>query len=152
MSIAHKHGESRTRLFKIWDNMIQRCTNEKYPRYQNYGGRGISVCEEWKEYTNFRDWAKTNGYSDQLTIDRIDNNKGYFPSNCRWTTYTAQNNNQRSNCLITYQGETNTMAEWSRKLGICYETLKARLKKHHWDVERAFSTPTQRGATDEKTD
>lgn len=145
----HKHGESKTRLFKIWDNMIQRCTNKNYQRYKDYGGRGIEVCKEWKEYTTFRDWAKSHGYSDSLTIDRIDNSKGYNPENCRWVSYREQNNNQRTNYLITYQGDTRTLAEWSRELKICYETLKGRLRKHHWSVERAFSTPVRKGATNE---
>lgn len=142
------HGESKTRLFKIWDNMIQRCTNEKYPRFGNYGGRGIFVCDEWKEYATFSTWAKASGYSDDLTIDRKDNNKGYFPDNCRWVSYEAQNNNQRSNYRITYHNATHTLAEWAKILEINYETLKSRLRRNHWSVDRAFTTPVRNRRTD----
>lgn len=137
------HGESKTRLFKIWDNMIQRCSNEKYPRYRDYGGRGISVCDEWKEYACFSVWAKANGYSDSATIDRIDNDKGYSPDNCRWVSYEVQNNNQRSNYYITYRNSTHTLAEWAKILNINYETLKCRLRRNHWDVDKAFTTPVR---------
>lgn len=91
------HGETGTRLHRIWKAMHTRCYNRNSPAYGYYGGRGISICDEWKNsYIAFRDWALTHGYSDELTIDRIDNNLGYSPDNCRWATMAQQNENKRA--------------------------------------------------------
>lgn len=90
------HGESKTRLFQIWCNMRNRCYNPNVTRYDDYGGRGITVCDEWlHDFTAFRNWALSSGYSDELTLDRIDNDKGYSPDNCRWATWHEQRMNQR---------------------------------------------------------
>lgn len=91
------HGDSKTRLFNIWCGMKQRCNNPNAPKYQNYGGRGIAVCDEWKNsFEKFRAWVLNNGYSDDLTIDRINNDGNYEPDNCRWATVTEQNQNKRN--------------------------------------------------------
>ena len=112
------HGDTNTRLYIIWCSMRERCTNEKQKSYPSYGGRGITVCEEWNDYLNFKKWAMENGYKDNLTIDRIDVNGNYCPENCRWATTIEQANNKRNNLRITYRGVTHTGAEWGRITGI----------------------------------
>lgn len=135
------HGQSDTRLYSIYCNMISRTENPNASAYDCYGGRGIKICAEWRNnFGAFRDWSLSNGYNNNLSIDRIDNDLGYVPSNCRWVPTNEQFNNRRSSCLITYQGTTRTKKQWSRALGINYHTLCNRLAAG-WTVERALSTP-----------
>lgn len=124
------HGGSKTRLFKTWDAMKQRCFNPNCNCYKNYGGRGIRVCDEWLKFENFRDWALRNGYSDELTIDRIDVNGNYEPNNCRWATMQEQQNNRRNNRRIMVDGSLMTIAECSREYGISYDAIARRIKKY----------------------
>lgn len=135
------HNESRTRLYKIWAGMKRRCKHIKDKNYKLYGGRGIKVCEEWlNDFVAFRDWALTNGYADKLTLDRIDVNGNYEPSNCRWATTLEQANNKRNNHTVTFNGETRSIREWAILLGVNYGSLRSRIQRG-WSVERAFATP-----------
>lgn len=137
------HRKTNTRLYGIWSNMKKRCTNKNDPAYRNYGGRGISVCDEWNNYERFEEWAMSHGYSDLLTIDRIDNSKGYSPDNCRWATYKEQANNTRSNVHVVINGVDHTVAEWSDITGV--PTYEIYFRMHHgWDGERAVMTPLQK--------
>ena len=137
------HGESKTRLYIIWKNMRKRCHNKNDTAYPRYGGRGIDVCKEWDSYVSFKNWAHNSGYDDTLTLDRIDNDKGYSPQNCRWATYFEQRKNQRNTKL--YHGKM--LSEISRDLGLSYSALKERLKRG-WSIERAISEPLRKKAYD----
>lgn len=138
---SRKHGEWGTRLYRIWYDMKDRCFNKNSVNYKYYGGRGITICKEWKEKPFlFFQWARNNGYQDNLTIDRIDSNGNYEPSNCRWATMKEQSNNVRNNKRITYNNETHTMSEWAEILNIDYHLLQSRLY-HKWSFERAIKSP-----------
>lgn len=120
--------------------MKNRCSDKADLLHKkSYFDRGIRVCNEWKnDFKAFYNWAINNGYSDELTIDRIDNNGNYSPDNCRWATVKEQNKNRRSNHLITFNGETHTMKEWSEILKIDYNKLKHRINNYNWPIEEAF--------------
>ena len=123
------HGETETRLYSIWRNIKTRCENEKAKGYHRYGGRGIKICEAWKEdFQAFRNWALENGYQENLTIDRINNDGNYEPGNCRWATLKEQANNTRKNRLITANGETRTLNEWAEITGIPKSTIQNRIR------------------------
>lgn len=137
----YKDGRKGTRLYRIYNNMKTRCYNPSSISYQHYGGRGIKICKEWlQDFSIFKDWAISNGYRDDLTIDRIDVDKGYFPDNCRWTDYKVQANNTRSNHLVTIYGFTKTLTEWSEFYEINVKTVRDRLKRG-WDVIEALQVP-----------
>ena len=124
-----KHGWYGTRLYSAWRRMIDRCENPNFPQYPNYGGRGIKVCDEWrKSPEKFCEWAMANGYADNLSIDRIDFNGDYEPSNCRWITMDEQQTNKRNNVRITYNGKTQCIAEWARELGVSQGNLYSRIR------------------------
>lgn len=126
------HGMSETRLYNIWRQMRQRCGNSNSSSYCNYGNRGIYVCDEWDTFENFYDWAINNGYESSLSIDRINNDEGYSPENCRWADSSTQANNKRTCHYVTYNDLTHTVTEWSRILGVHAETLRHRIK--HGDM------------------
>lgn len=136
------HGLNGTRIRKVWASMMNRCNNPNCYEYDIYGGRGITVCEEWKKLENFAKWAYSNGYKEsaefgECTIDRIDNNKGYSPDNCRWATAKEQGNNKRNNHFIEYNGKRQTIAQWADELGINRGTLMSRIK-NRWPLEKAL--------------
>lgn len=132
------HGKSNTRLFRIWDSMKRRCYTKTKDSYPLYGGRGIEVCDEWKsDFMAFYEWSMSNGYDDNLTIDRIDVNGNYCPENCRWVDFYTQNNNKRDNVVLKYNNEVHTVAEWARISGINERTLRGRLKRGY-SIKDAF--------------
>jgi hypothetical protein len=133
-----KHGKARSRFYKAWAGMIQRCENKNNDRYKDYGGRGITVCEEWHNFESFFNWAMNNGYSEGLQIDRIDNNGPYVPWNCRWVTITENSRNKRTNHFITISGVTKTLTEWAELSGLKLSTLSARVRKG-WEETRLLT-------------
>lgn len=136
------HGESKTRLYKLWVGMKTRCYNQNRKSYKYYGAEGKAVCDEWKDsFKAFYDWSMSNGYQDNLTIERIDNSKGYSPDNCKWATMKEQSNNTRRNHLIEYKGKKQNLTQWAEELNINYNSLESRVNRLHWDVDRAFKEP-----------
>lgn len=134
------HGMTRTRLYEEWKGIKFRCYNPKCAEYDRYGGRGITICPEWlHSFESFRDWALANGYQDNLTIERKDNDGPYNPDNCQWITHKDQQRNRSNNRRITYNGETKTLSQWAEETGIPYSTLRARLD-HGWSIERSLLT------------
>lgn len=140
-STTHGHSCTGESIYPVWKSMRARCNNPNNHAYKNYGGRGISVCNEWdKDFQSFYDWSINNGYNPELTIDRIDNNSGYSPENCKWATRVEQSNNRRSCRHITYANETHTLAEWSRLFEVPYSVLRQRVNKNDMrDFEEYFS-------------
>jgi hypothetical protein len=133
------------RLYEIRWGMLKRCYGEYHMHYHNYGGRGIGVCDEWREsYESFRDWAKSNGYQDGLTLDRINNDGNYEPSNCRWVTYERNCRNTRRNVLVGAFGVSKCVADWAddARCVVARETLRQRLR-NGWKPEEAITTPSK---------
>lgn len=134
-----KHGLRNTRLYRIWANIKTRCYNENDPHFERWGKRGIKMCDEWRnDFKVFYDWSMSHGYSDEFTIDRIDNDGNYEPQNCRWTTIKEQNKNKRNVKYITYAGKTQTIPEWTKELRLGKETIRERLKRGYTDYEALF--------------
>lgn len=125
------------KLYKSWFAMLDRCSNPNNKCYARYGGRGISVCNEWNNYEEFARWSIKNGFAEGLSIDRIDNNGNYDPSNCRWVSIKIQQNNRSTNRLITIGGITKTVSEWCDKYDINYNTVLQRMK-YGIDAETAL--------------
>ncbi len=142
-----KHGKTNTRLFHIFATMKQRCYNNNNTDYKNYGGRGIKICDDWLDnFASFYNWSMSNGYKENLTIDRIDNNKGYSPDNCRWVGVETQARNKRNNIQITYLGKTQPLKIWCQELNLPYRTIFNRYKYLHWqDPVTLFETPVKIG-------
>ena len=139
------HGMSGTKIYTIWVSMKQRCYYKKHKNYNDYGGRGIIVCKEWRNNPMaFINWAMQNGYKEGLTLDRIDYNGNYEPINCRFVTWTEQHNNTRANSYITAFGETKTIAQWARdkRCNVSYMTLVKRINYSKFSVEDAIKLPS----------
>lgn len=138
--IKTKHGKSNFKLLYVYYTMKGRCYNKNDIHYKYYGERGIIICKEWlDDFKNFYTWAINNGYQEGLSIDRIDNNKGYFPENCRWVTQKEQCRNTRKNHIVTYNGKTQCLSAWAEELGIKRSTLQRRLRVG-WSIEKALTT------------
>lgn len=140
-----KHGMTNTRFYKVWGNLLQRCTNKNLPTYPHYGGRGIKVCEEWYNFTNF----KNDLYESYLkhvqehgekntTIDRINVHGDYELNNCRWATRAVQKDNTRDTIYVEYDGKIKSVKQWSKELGINFGTLRSRFYREKLSPEIAF--------------
>lgn len=141
----YKHGKAKkTRLYTVWKGMRERCSNSNSKAYAHYGARGVTVCDEWNDFESFYSWAISNGYNEDLptslcTIDRIDNNLGYSPDNCRWVCVKEQARNRTNNHIISFNGQSKTIAEWSEITGIPERVISSRINRYGWSVERALT-------------
>lgn len=135
------HGYSNTPLYNHWKAMLYRCENPKNQAYKYYGQRGITVCEEWHDFMKFKAWVEATKPNNDYTVDRIDNNKGYSPDNCRWASKKVQANNRRSNREFEYQGETHNLTQWCGILNLDYKRVHNRIAKLGWDFEKAITLP-----------
>jgi hypothetical protein len=135
----HRHGMSGSRSYKIWSCMRARCENPNHNHYSYYGGRGIAVCEQWKNFEGFL--ADMGEAPSGMTIERVDNDRGYEPGNCRWASRADQNRNTRRNRLLTYDGASLTISEWARRIGINEQTIASRIDDSGWTVADALTRP-----------
>lgn len=137
---ARTHGLTKTRIYRIWVKMKERCENPNDPKYYRYGKRGISVCDEWRNnFKAFYDWAMKNGYAENLSINRQNNDGNYCPDNCEWATKKQQANNTGTNRFITHKGKKQTLQQWADECGISSSTLKSRLDVYKWTMNEALS-------------
>lgn len=135
-----KHGMFGTKAYNTWNSMVMRCHNPNAQAYQNYGARGITVCQQWRTFENF---YADMGEPDGKTLDRIDNSLGYSKENCRWTTMKTQQNNKRSNVVLEYAGYRRTVTQWAEQLNTPRSVLYDRLRAG-WEVRRVLSTPKKK--------
>lgn len=145
-----KHGQRWTRLYGIWLNMRSRCLTETNLAYKNYGGRGIKICSEWEEFEVFESWAKMNGYTDKLTIDRIDVNGNYCPANCRWVSRKVQNNNKTNSAYLTYGDVIKTRQEWAELYNLNVDHLRVLLGAFNDDLKFIIEEMLNKGYKQEK--
>lgn len=139
-----KHGGRHDRLYAVWHNMKQRCYGETYKDYPNWGGRGICVCDEWKDdYAAFRSWALSSGYEKGLSLDRIDVNGNYEPLNCRWVDWHTQAINRTCSMNYEINGKIMNLVDIAEKYGIKYGTLYQRIHVYKWPIEKAISVPVR---------
>lgn len=141
-NIKTTHGYSKERLYGIWKGMLSRCNNASNTNYKDYGGRGIEVCPDWFAFKSFKDWSLSHGYQEDLTIDRVNVDGNYEPSNCRWVDIETQANNKRNTVRVTYNGVTKSITEWSKQYNMPRATLYERLK-NGWDIEKALTQPVK---------
>ena len=132
------HGKKKTKLYRVWSSMKERCLNPDHHAYENYGGRGITVCRRWHKFENF--YADMGEPESGMTLDRMNNNKGYSPRNCRWADWKTQNRNTTRNRMIKYKGKTRSISEWAEIYGIEAYLLRQRLSRN-WTMGKALKTP-----------
>lgn len=140
---AQAQGYSATRLYQIWTNMHRRCYDSRHDNFKWYGAKGIFICDEWHQFMSFRTWALTNGYADNLSIDRINPKGIYEPSNCRWQTQKQQMNNVSSNKILYFEGKKYTQSEFADNFNLSYHTVTNRIRLG-WELERIVNTPEER--------
>lgn len=138
-----KEQKERKKLYGAWKNMLYRCNNPNHSRYEDYGGRGITVCEEWHDFETFYKWSVENGHSEKLSLDRVNNDGMYEPSNCQWSSILEQQNNRRGNHIITINGESKTTQEWCKIYDLNYNTFFNRYNILKWDLEKSITTPVK---------
>ena len=139
----HRIDEHK-RLWSIWNGMKRRCLRPNEPRYKDYGGRGITLAQEWLNFDNFAEWALSHGYTDELTIERIDVDGNYCPENCKWITRLEQCKNKRDTLWVMYHGEKVRLQDLAETAVVSYDTVQDRIYKRGWDIERALTTPSDR--------
>jgi len=139
----HRIDEHK-RLWSIWNGMKKRCLHPNEPRYKDYGGRGITLAQEWLNFDNFAEWALSHGYTDELTIERIDVDGNYCPENCKWITRLEQCKNKRDTLWVMYHGEKVRLQDLAETAVVSYDTVHDRIYKRGWDIERALTTPSDR--------
>lgn len=136
------HGESKTKLYRKWVGIKRRCYDTNCHNYSDYGGRGIRVCDEWKnDFLAFKRWVLETREDESLTIERIDVNGDYCPENCTWIDKKGQSNNRRSCLLYTYNGKTQNLTQWCEELGLNYKLIHERIRRDGWSFEKAITTP-----------
>lgn len=136
---SRKHGDFGTKLYNVWNGMKTRCYNVNHKYYKDYGGRGIKVCDEWQKYIPFKEWAISNGYHEGLSIDRIDVNGNYEPSNCRWIPLSEQGMNKRNNVYYEYKGKRYSVKDIAKMTGLKERTIRGRFERG-WSVEKTIKT------------
>lgn len=135
------HGMTKTDIHNKWLQIKQRCLDKNYKAYQNYGAVGITICDEWKnDFVAFMNWSYQHGYKEGLSLDRIDNEKGYCPENCRWVTWKDQCNNRKNNINVTYQGKTQTLKQWCDELNLNYQLIYSRIKNTGLTFQEAITS------------
>ena len=137
---AHRRRTGSSRTYSTWQSMRGRCENPKHNAYSKYGNKGVTVCERWLKFENFLEDMGERPVG--KTLDRKENNKGYYPENCRWATNKEQGNNKTTNHLLTFQNKTQSIAQWAEEIGIKYHTINSRIKKG-WSVERTLTEPVK---------
>jgi hypothetical protein len=141
---SRKNMDSHNRIRRVWYGMMRRCYTPEDGAYKWYGGRGIIVCKGWHSYETFKKWAISNGYSDNLTLERIKNDVGYKPSNCTWVTNKKQCRNRRTSKLITISGVVKSLAEWAEIYGVRYKMAWERIEYLGWEPIDAFTKPRRK--------
>lgn len=142
----NKHNLSYSRIYRIYNHIKQRCNNKQDSAYKNYGGRGIKICKEWEDnFINFYNWSIANGYEENLSIDRIDNNENYCPQNCRWVDMETQQNNKRNNHIITYNNKEYTISNFCKKFNLNERLVRQRINVYGYEEPEKLLKKDLRG-------